>query len=101
MEDCYNRVDLCGQVLTAPEPSHTNHGETFYRFILSVPRLSGQSDELPVLVRQGLLTEELREGDTVPLRGSSAPSTTAADRGESSSSPSLPAALPSPPMQPP
>ena len=42
MEDCYNRVDLCGQVLTAPEPSHTNHGETFYRFILSVPRLSGQ-----------------------------------------------------------
>ena len=69
MEDCYNRVDLCGQVLTAPEPSHTNHGETFYRFILSVPRLSGQSDELPVLVRQGLLTEELREGDTVTLAG--------------------------------
>ena len=52
MEDCYNRVELCGEVLTLPEPSHTNHGETFYRFMLAVPRLSGQSDELPVLVRQ-------------------------------------------------
>mgnify|MGYP002659995944 CR=1 FL=1 len=39
MEDCYNHVELCGGVLTAPEPSHTNHGESFYRFLLSVPRL--------------------------------------------------------------
>lgn len=62
MEDCYNRVELCGEVLTLPEPSHTNHGETFYRFMLAVPRLSGQSDELPVLVRQSLLPEEMREG---------------------------------------
>ena len=69
MEDCYNRVELCGQVLTLPEPSHTNHGEVFYRFLLSVPRLSGQSDELPVLVRQSLLPEGLQEGDTVCLVG--------------------------------
>lgn len=73
MEDCYNYVELCGQVLTPPELSHTNHGEAFYRFMLSVPRLSGQSDELPVLVRQSLLTEdlteELTEGATVSLSG--------------------------------
>ena len=69
MEDCYNRVELCGEVLTLPEPSHTNHGETFYRFMLAVPRLSGQSDELPVLVRQSLLPEEMREGDTVSVTG--------------------------------
>lgn len=55
MEDCYNHVELCGGVLTAPEPSHTNHGESFYRFLLSVPRLSGLNDELPVLVRESLL----------------------------------------------
>lgn len=69
MEDCYNRVELCGQILTAPELSHTNHGELFYRFILSVPRLSGQSDDLPVLVRQNLLPDCLQEGDTVTLTG--------------------------------
>ena len=69
MEDCYNRVELCGEVLTLPEPSHTNHGETFYRFMLAVSRLSGQSDELPVLVRQSLLPEEMREGDTVSVTG--------------------------------
>lgn len=69
MEDCYNRVELCGEVLTLPEPSHTNHGEIFYRFMLSVPRLSGQNDELPVLVRQSLLPEEMREGDTVSITG--------------------------------
>lgn len=69
MEDCYNYVELCGQVLTPPELSHTNHGESFYRFMLSVPRLSGQSDELPVLVRQSLLAEQLQEGETVTLSG--------------------------------
>ena len=69
MEDCYNRVELCGEVLTLPEPSHTNHGETFYRFMLAVPRLSGQSDELPVLMRQSLLPEEMQEGDTISVTG--------------------------------
>ena len=69
MEDCYNHVELCGGVLTAPEPSHTNHGESFYRFLLSVPRLSGLNDELPVLVRESLLPEDLSPGDTVTLLG--------------------------------
>ena len=69
MEDCYNHVELCGGVLTAPEPSHTNHGESFYRFLLSVPRLSGLNDELPVLVRESLLPADLSPGDTVTLLG--------------------------------
>lgn len=69
MNDCYNHVELCGQVLSNPELSHTNHGESFYRFMLSVPRLSGQCDQLPILVRRSLLPEELALGDTVCLTG--------------------------------
>ena len=41
MNESMNCVSLCGQVLTLPELSHTNHAEPFYRFLLSVPRLSG------------------------------------------------------------
>ena len=49
----------------APEPSHENHGQLFYRQILEVPRLSGTADRLPLLVRQTQLPL-LKEG--VPLR---------------------------------
>ncbi len=62
MEDCYNRVEPLRRDSYTPEPSHTNHGGDFYRFMLAVPRLSGQSDELPVLVRQSLLPEEIPRG---------------------------------------
>ena len=42
MELNYNRVELCGTALEAPVLSHVNHGCAFYRFPLSVLRLSGQ-----------------------------------------------------------
>ena len=46
--DCnFNRVRLCGRISSDPALSHVNHGETFYRFVLSVQRLSGQCDDLP------------------------------------------------------
>lgn len=60
-----NDVLLEGLPLDAPEWSHENHGASFYRFYLQVPRLSGTPDILPVL-----LTEEaarLVQTDT-PLR---------------------------------
>lgn len=47
-----NRVTLCGEVCAAPVLSHVNHGESFFRLMLSVRRLSGQSDELPVIASQ-------------------------------------------------
>ncbi len=50
MEQNFNHVLLCGQVLTQPQPSHVNHSQSFSRFLLSVPRLSGQEDCLPVIV---------------------------------------------------
>lgn len=50
-----NQVELEGRVFTAPVLSHENHGTRFYRFSLSVPRLSGQADLLPVLVTERYL----------------------------------------------
>lgn len=55
MELNYNRVELRGTADSAPLLSHVNHGCAFYRFSLSVPRLSGQEDKLPVIVSKPLL----------------------------------------------
>ena len=82
MEQNFNHVLLCGQVLTQPQPSHVNHGQSFSRFLLSVPRLSGQEDCLPVIVPQPLL--ELWSPvprRSVTVTGQLRSFTTAADRG--------------------
>lgn len=57
MDNCYNHVQLCGRAVTAPVLSHINHGCVFCRFMLSIPRLSGQSDEVRILARQELLAD--------------------------------------------
>ena len=70
MELNYNRVHLCGQAADAPTLSHVNHGCAFYRFTLSVLRLSGQADKLPVIVPKTLLdTVPVTEGATVTVIG--------------------------------
>lgn len=67
MENSQNYVELWGIADGAPEFSHENHGESFYRFPLRVERLSGQSDMPPILVSQSLLQAvEVAEG--TPLR---------------------------------
>ena len=53
-----NQVTLRGLAEDAPALSHENHGESFYRFTLRVPRLSGQEDRLPVLVGESLLLQQ-------------------------------------------
>jgi primosomal replication protein N len=53
-EHSRNEAELEGRVLSAPAFSHENHGTRFYRFSLAVPRLSGQTDTLPVLAAEGL-----------------------------------------------
>lgn len=66
----YNRARLCGCVATAPQISHTNHGQSFLRFLLSVQRLSGQCDLLPVMAPQQLLEETpLTVGQNVCITG--------------------------------
>ena len=57
MEENINRVILCGDVTGEPYLSHVNHGESFYKFPLAVPRLSGQIDELSVVTPQVLLEQ--------------------------------------------
>jgi single-strand DNA-binding protein len=52
-----NEVLLEGNALEAPILSHENHGTLFYRFPLEIPRLSGQSDVLPILLPDTLLPQ--------------------------------------------
>ena len=64
MEETRNLVRLRGTAAGEPQPSHENHGQRFYRFPLSVRRLSGQADVLHVIATgeqlQGLLPLEGR-----------------------------------------
>lgn len=50
-----NRVFLSGTVASAPEFTHEVMGEGFYDFVLSVDRLSGQVDEIPVTISERLM----------------------------------------------
>ena len=63
MEEARNLVLLRGEAVEEPVLSHENHGQRFYRFLLSVRRLSGQADLLPVIA-----TGEQLQG-LLPLRG--------------------------------
>ena len=63
-----NQVELWGTPEDTPIFSHENHGQRFYQFYLLVPRLSGQTDRLPVLLNQALL-EQVKPGRPVRLQG--------------------------------
>ena len=55
MEHIVNQITVRGQLCELPEYSHENHGKSFYRFFLDIPRLSGNSDRLPVIISEQLL----------------------------------------------
>lgn len=63
MDERRNFVLLRGRASGEPVFSHTNHGERFYRFPLSVERLSQQEDCLSVLATESQFAPLL------PLRG--------------------------------
>lgn len=63
-----NNVLLEGTLSTAPSWSHENHGSSFYRAILEVPRLSGTADALPILLPE-VLAKQTFPGDTLRLDG--------------------------------
>ena len=65
-----NRARLTGTVAQTPQFSHANHGHAFDRLVLSVPRLSGQCDLLPVLLPRSM-TESvpLTEGTRITVTG--------------------------------
>ena len=65
-----NRITLVGMVKSLPQRSHTLYGESFWRFEVDVPRLSGVVDTLPVIISEHLLPEwPLQEGMDIAISG--------------------------------
>ena len=65
-----NQITLRGQLLILPQFSHENHGKTFYRFTLEVPRLSGAVDLLPVVAEESILNSlDLSGGEMLTVYG--------------------------------
>ena len=52
-----NRVYLDGEIVSPAVYSHEVYGEGFYEFTVSVNRLSGQADVLPVTISERLVLE--------------------------------------------
>ena len=55
MEHITNQMTVRGTLASPPEFSHENHGRSFYRFLLEVPRLSSAVDVLPVIAGANLM----------------------------------------------
>lgn len=70
MEQTVNQISLRGQLMELPVFSHENHGKRFFRFLLSVPRLSGNVDILPVIVSEYVLNQiDLSGGEMLTVTG--------------------------------
>ena len=70
MEHSENTVLLRGELLELPQFSHENHKKRFFRFYLSVARLSGAVDVLPVMAEEAVLNcLDLSGGSLVEVRG--------------------------------
>ena len=63
-----NQIILCGTAQSAPELSHRNYGRSFYRFTVSVARLSGTCDYIPILADLALC-ENVSPGDMLYIEG--------------------------------
>ena len=65
-----NYLTLVGKVTGEKKFSHEIYGERFYVFELSIPRLSGNADIIPVTASERLLNDEmLQEGKKLLVRG--------------------------------
>lgn len=65
-----NYLTLVGKVTGEKRFSHEIYGERFYVFDLSVLRLSGNADIIPITVSERLLTEDtLEEGKNLLVKG--------------------------------
>ncbi|MBQ8522313.1 MAG: single-stranded DNA-binding protein [Clostridia bacterium] len=65
-----NKVYLQGEIIDEPVYSHEVLNEGFYTLNLSIPRLSGQNDIIPVTISERLLKNaNLNVGDTIALKG--------------------------------
>ena len=65
-----NYLALVGKVTGEKKFSHEIYGERFYVFNLEIPRLSGNSDIIPITVSERLIKEEtLQEGKKLLVKG--------------------------------
>ena len=65
-----NYLTLVGKVTGEKRFSHEIYGESFYVFDLSVARLSGNADIIPVTVSERLIKDEmLKEGNNLLVKG--------------------------------
>ena len=65
-----NYLTLVGKVTGEKKFSHEIYGESFYIFNLEIPRLSGNSDIIPITVSERLIKEDtLTEGKKLLIKG--------------------------------
>ncbi len=65
-----NLAEVCGIVEDELQFNHEIFGESFYTFTLKIPRLSGTSDRIKVMVSERLLSDlELSVGTSVEISG--------------------------------
>ena len=65
-----NYLTLVGKVTGEKRFSHEIYGESFYVFNLEIPRLSGNSDIIPITVSERLIKEDtLQEGKKLLVKG--------------------------------
>ena len=65
-----NYLTLVGKVTGEKKFSHEIYGEKFYTFNLSIPRLSGNADIIPITISERLITDEtLTEGKKLLIKG--------------------------------
>ena len=65
-----NTVEVAGEVVTEPIYSHETFGEQFYIFSISVKRLSGMLDTIPVTISERAINlDEIRVGKRFKIYG--------------------------------
>ncbi len=70
MEHTVNQIIVRGSLQNLPAFSHENHGKSFFRFFLEVPRLSGTVDVLPVVASEQVLDAiDLSGGEMLTVTG--------------------------------
>ena len=65
-----NKLSLIGKITEEKKISHEIYGEKFYSFGISVPRLSGNADLIPITISERLFKEdELVIGKNIKVEG--------------------------------
>lgn len=69
--DCENnKITVAGTAVSSPEFSHEVYEEKFYKFLLEVPRLSENTDIIPVTLSEKFLSiAEIEQGKRLLING--------------------------------